>query len=126
MSRTIGWSTSSQKTAQHSIDPCPTFNCHLPVFAYGTPQSLDEEMKEIRELEFGRELDFFKGKGAVPEGGPVLFKKETTAYKTKVGTAVSTLFVAKSLHCAAETRTRSSYTHSTRGRSSTPSFLQNQ
>ena len=84
------------KTAQHSIDPGPTFNCHLPVFAYGTPQSLDEEMKEIRELEFGRELDFFKGKGAVPEGGPVLFKKETTAYKTKVGTAVLTLFVAKS------------------------------
>jgi hypothetical protein len=84
------------KTAKHNIDPGPTFNCHLPVFAYGTPQSLDEEMKEIRELEFGRELEFFKDKGAVPEQGPVLFKKETTSYKAKVGTAVLTLFVAKS------------------------------
>jgi hypothetical protein len=84
------------KTAQHSADPGPTFNCHLPIFAYGTPQSLDEETKGIRELEFGRELEFFKGKGAVPEEGPVLFKHETTLYKAKVGTAVLSLFVAKS------------------------------
>ena len=84
------------KTARHSIDPGPTFNCHLPVFAYGSPQSLGEETKEIRELEFGRELEFFKGKGATAEEGPVLFKNETTVYKAKVGTAVLTLFVAKS------------------------------
>jgi len=84
------------KTAQHSIDPGPSFNCHLPVFAYGSPQSLDEETKEIRELEFGRELEFFKSKGAVPEEGPVLANHETIVYKAKVGTAVLTLFVAKS------------------------------
>lgn len=42
------------KTAQHGVDPGPTFNCRLPIFAYGKPQSLDEETKEIRQLEFGR------------------------------------------------------------------------
>jgi hypothetical protein len=84
------------KTAQHGVDPGPKFNCHLPVFAYGTPQSLEAETKEIRQLEFGRELEFFESKGAVPEPGPVFFKHETTSYKTQVGTAVLTLFLAKS------------------------------
>ena len=84
------------KTAQHSVDPGPTFNCHLPIFADGTPQSMDEETRAIRDLEFGRELEFFKGKGAVAEEGPVLFKNETTLYKVTVGTAVLSLFVAKS------------------------------
>jgi hypothetical protein len=84
------------KTAQHGTDPGPTFNCHLPIFAYGNPQSLDDETKEIRQLEFGREREFFERKGAIPEPGPVLFKHETTAYKTQVGTASLMLFLAKS------------------------------
>jgi len=86
----------STKTAQHNIDPGPTFNCHLPIFPHGTPQSMDEETKGIRELEFGRELEFFEGKGASPEEGPVLFKHETTLYKVKVGAVILSLFVAKS------------------------------
>jgi hypothetical protein len=84
------------KTAQHGIDPGPTFNCHLPVFAYGSPQSLDEETKEIRQLEFGRELEFFESKGAVPEAGPKFAEHETTMYRAQVGAAVLMLFVAKS------------------------------
>jgi hypothetical protein len=84
------------KTAQHGVDPGPTFNCHLPIFGCGSPQSLDQETKEIRGLEFGRELEFFENKGAVPEPGPVLFKHETTMYKAQVGTATLTLFLAKS------------------------------
>jgi len=84
------------KTAQHGVDSGPTFNCHLPIFAYGSPQSLDEETKEIRQLDFGRELEFFESKGAVPEPGPMLFKHETTSYKAQVGTAALTLFLAKS------------------------------
>ena len=84
------------KTAQHGTDTGPTFNCHLPIFASGNPQSLDEETKEIRQLEFGREREFFEGKGAVPEPGPVLFKHETTVYKTQVGTTSLSLFLAKS------------------------------
>jgi hypothetical protein len=84
------------KTARHAVDPGPTFNCHLPIFAYGNPQSVDEETKEIRQLEFGRELEFFENRGAVPEPGPILFKHETTAYKVQVGTAAVTLLLAKS------------------------------
>ena len=80
------------KTARHSINPGPTFNCHLPIFAYGEPGSMDKEMKGIRELEFGQELDFFKGKGAVAAKGPVLQKQETMVYRVKVGTAVLALF----------------------------------
>jgi hypothetical protein len=80
------------KTGQHSVDPGPTFNCHLPVFAYGTPQSLDEETRQIRQLEFGQEFEFFKEKGATAEKGPVLQTKETLVYRAKVGTAALALF----------------------------------
>jgi hypothetical protein len=86
----------ASKTAQHGIDSGPTLNCHLPVFAYGNPRALDEETKEIRQLEFGHELEFFKSKGATPESGPVLFKHETTMYEAQIGTAALTLFLAKS------------------------------
>jgi hypothetical protein len=84
------------KTAQHGIDPGPTFSCHLPIFGYGNPKSLDEETKEIRQLEFGREQEFFESKGGAPEPGPVLFKHETTTYKAQIGTVALTLFLAKS------------------------------
>ena len=80
------------KTGRHSVDPGPTYNCHLPIFAYGTPQSLDEETKEIRQLEFGQEFEFFKSKGATAEKGPVLQTKETSVYRAKVGTAALALF----------------------------------
>lgn len=73
------------KTARHGVDPGPTFNCRLAIFANGTPQSLDDESKQIMQLEFGRELEFFKGQGAIPNKGPVLQTKETTAYMVTVG-----------------------------------------
>ena len=80
------------RTARHAIDPGPTFSCHLPIFAYGAPGSMDEETNAIRELEFGQELEFFKGKGAVAEKGPVLQKQETMVYRAKVGTTALALF----------------------------------
>jgi hypothetical protein len=80
------------KTARHGVDPGPTFNCRLVIFANGTPQSLDEESKQIMQLEFGRELEFFKGRGAIPKKGPVLQTKETTGYMVTVGTKALALF----------------------------------
>jgi len=62
------------KTAKHGVDPGPTFNCHLPIFP-------DTD----RALEFGFETEYFKGKGAVPQKGPVLQTKETTLYKLDLG-----------------------------------------
>jgi len=84
------------KTAKHGSDPGPTFNCHLPIFASGDPKALDDETKEIRQLEFGREPEFFEHKGAAPEPGPAFAKHETTMYRAQVGAAVLMLFVAKS------------------------------
>lgn len=84
------------KTAQHGTDSGPTFNCHLPVFANGSPQSLDDETKEIRQLEFGREREFFESRGASSEPGPVFASHETTMYRAQVSTAVLMLFLAKS------------------------------
>jgi hypothetical protein len=53
-------------TAKHLLDPGPTFNCRLPIFAN------DPEMMKtkIGELEFGRELDFFRANGATIVGLP--------------------------------------------------------
>lgn len=59
------------KTAKHVIDPGPTLNCRLPIFA-------DDPRLA---LEFGKELEYFRSKGAVSEKGPVMQTKETTAYK---------------------------------------------
>jgi hypothetical protein len=80
------------KTARHGVDPGPTFNCRQVIFANGTPQSLDDESKQIMQLEFGRELEFFKGRGAIPNKGPVLQTKETTGYTVTVGTTTLALF----------------------------------
>src|SRR5262249_45943369 len=80
------------KTARHGIDPGPTFNCQLVIFANGSPESLDEDSKLIMQLEFGRELEFFKGKGAIPKKGPVLQTKQTMAYTVSVGITTLALF----------------------------------
>jgi hypothetical protein len=80
------------KTARHGVDPGPTFNCRLAIFANGAPQSLNDESKQIMQLEFGRELEFFKGKGATPKKGPVLQTKETTAYVVTIGSTDLALF----------------------------------
>ena len=44
------------------------------------------------QSEFGRELEFFKPRGAVPRIGPVLQTKETTGYTVTVGTKELALF----------------------------------
>jgi hypothetical protein len=58
----------ADKTAKHLVDQGPTFNCKLPIFA------LDPEIakSKIGELEFGRELEFFRANGAKPVDGPKL------------------------------------------------------
>jgi hypothetical protein len=70
-----------KKTAQHAIDPGPTFNCHLPIFP-----DVD------KNLEFGLEPEYFKSKGASRQQGPILQGKQTTLYKVDVGDATLALF----------------------------------
>src|SRR3974390_1103250 len=69
------------KTAQHTVDPGPTFNCHLPIFSGAVPNTNDEVDYAKLGLEFGHELEFFQKMGAVRQApGPVLQKQQTTAY----------------------------------------------
>jgi len=73
------------KSAQHMIDPGPTFNCRMPIFAPYPSTAPGDEAKQIGALEFGYELEFFKSKGATPHPGGVQQGKETTAYKLQFG-----------------------------------------
>ena len=69
------------KTAQHSVDPGPTFLCHLPVFSGPVPNTPDQVDYAKLGLEFGYELEYFKKMGAMRQDpGPVLQKQQTVAY----------------------------------------------
>ncbi len=73
------------KTARHGVDPGPTFNCHLAMFA-------DDPDKEAAGLEFGLEMQFFKTKGAAAHEGAVLQGKKTTQYRVEIGSSKLALF----------------------------------
>jgi hypothetical protein len=76
------------KTAQHYLDPGPTFNCRMPMFQ-GEAVKSDADMKNaLLELEFGRELGYFKDKGADPKEGPVLRNKPTTVYAVDINVSL--------------------------------------
>lgn len=79
------------KTGRHMVDPGPTFNCHLPLFR-GDVKSPADMKNPILELEFGRELEYFKGKGAPPKAGPLLRDKPTTVYVVDIGDSQLSLF----------------------------------
>jgi hypothetical protein len=80
------------KTAQHFVDPGPTFNCRMPMFI-GERLKPDDDMKNpLLDLEFGRELAYFKDKGATPKEGPVLQGKPTTVYMAQAGDSKLFLF----------------------------------
>jgi hypothetical protein len=59
--------------AKHMVDPGPTFNCRMPIFALDTAMAKDK----IGELEFGHELEFFRKNGAKEVNGPQLEFKAT-------------------------------------------------
>jgi hypothetical protein len=77
------------KTAQHLVDPGPTFNCRMSIFP---AKSAADRKSQLAELEFGRELGYFKGRGATPKQGPVLGDKPTTVYTAAVGDSLLFLF----------------------------------
>lgn len=80
-------------TAQHYLDPGPTFNCRMPVFVYGEEIKSGADVKKpLFELEFGREISYFKAKGAIPKPGPVLRDKPTNVYASDVGSSQLFLF----------------------------------
>ncbi len=80
------------KSARHFVDPGPTFNCHLPMFHGGQAKSVSDSTDSLLDLEFGRELNYFRGKGAAPKQGPVLRDKPTNVYSVEVGDSQLLLF----------------------------------
>jgi hypothetical protein len=84
------------KTAKHLVDPGPTFNCHLPIFRGEQVKSAADMKSPLIALEFGQELEYFKGKGSVPREGPVLFEKPTTVYAADIGDSQLFLFATGS------------------------------
>jgi hypothetical protein len=83
------------KTAQHQLDPGPTFNCRLPIFVSGEDiKSAADTRSQLMGLEFGRELPYFEGKGATSGPGPTLQGKTTTAYTVEIGDSQLLLFTS--------------------------------
>jgi hypothetical protein len=80
------------RTAQHMVDPGPTFNCRLPVFAGWLKDAPGDAARQIAGLEFGYELEYFKRNGAAPHQGPELQSKQTTAYVLQFGEISLALF----------------------------------
>lgn len=81
------------KEAQHYLDPGPTFNCRLPIFVSGeNVKSAGDLKKPSFDLEFGREIAYFEGKGMKSTEGPVLQDKPTRAYWSNAGDAQLFLF----------------------------------
>jgi hypothetical protein len=69
--------------AKHMVDPGPTFNCRLPVFAFSQAMATGR----IGELEFGRELEFFRTHGAKQVEGPNLTSFKALYYELKIDDA---------------------------------------
>lgn len=80
------------KTAQHFVDLGPTFNCRMPMFIGGQVKSGTDMKNPLLELEFGRELGYFRDKGATSKEGPVLQGKPTTVYVANAGDSQLFLF----------------------------------
>ncbi|HXZ13573.1 MAG TPA: hypothetical protein VEG64_14390 [Candidatus Sulfotelmatobacter sp.] len=71
------------KSARHVVDPGPTFNCKLPLFTQ--VDSKDEAAMLYQNLQFGKELIFFKQMAAPGQPGPEEGGKKTTQYVIEVG-----------------------------------------
>jgi len=71
------------KSAKHFVDEGPTFNCRMPVFV-DQVRSVEDTKTKLMQLEFGRELAYFKRNGATESEGPVLQGKPTKAYSLEV------------------------------------------
>jgi len=81
------------KTGKHLLDPGPTFELRMPIFiGAGNAKSAEAVQKTLYDLEFGKELAYFKGKGAEAQEGPVLEGKPTNAYVVMAGDSKLYLF----------------------------------
>lgn len=83
----------ADNTAKHMVDPGPTFNCKLPIFAF----DLETAKSKIGELEFGHELEFFTANHAELIDGPKLSFK-TNTYQLTIENATLVLVERADIH----------------------------
>ena len=81
------------KTARHQIDPGPTFNCRMTIFTdIESGEAALDTSNPLTDLEFGRELEYFKKKGATLVSGPNLQGKATKGYTLQISDSRLFLF----------------------------------
>jgi len=83
----------ADNTAKHLLDQGPTLNCKLPIFA----SDPDATKSKIGELEFGRELVFFRDNGAKSIEGPKL-EFQANYYELTIGDSVLKLVERADIH----------------------------
>jgi hypothetical protein len=67
------------KSGRHMVDRGPSFEAHLPVFTDSTVSP------DLKDLEFGRELEFFSKRGARESAGEAIDGKATARYEVTIG-----------------------------------------
>jgi hypothetical protein len=65
---------------KHMVDPGPTFNCRLPIFAFSQAMATGK----IGQLEFGHELEFFRSHNATQKEGPDLKSFKALYYELQI------------------------------------------
>lgn len=80
--------------AKHMVDPGPTFNCRMPIFAF----DMATAKSKVGELEFGHELEFFQKNGAKKVDGPDLKGFKANYYELMVDGAVLKLVERVDIH----------------------------
>jgi len=66
------------KSGKHEVDPGPSLDVHLPIFP---DRSVSTQLKD---LEFGRELEFFTTKGAKGSEGEMINGRGTSRYELTI------------------------------------------
>jgi hypothetical protein len=80
--------------AKHMVDPGPTFNCRMPIFAF----DMSMVKGKIGELEYGRELEFFQKYGAKQVEGPKLESFAANYYELTIDGMLLTLVERADTH----------------------------
>jgi hypothetical protein len=78
------------KQGRHLLISGP--GCRLPIFTMQEVKAAPDLKHPLLDLEFGRELEFFKNKAKSPEAGPVLQGKPTKLYTVKLEDSELLLF----------------------------------
>ena len=80
--------------AKHMVDPGPTFNCRLPIFAL----SMEILKSKVGGLEYGHELEFFQKRGAKQVDGPKLDSFKANYYELALDGMVLKLVERVDIH----------------------------